>query len=142
MSETDIELIMESIAECLFSVFVTLGVRLLYTNTIVLIIFIFTRLFSLIPCEIGSVPIIRSPRGNAAELVAERLDRKLRDNLKDQRGCLFTGADISSGITFGGYEYNNIRVYVSPFLGIFVFLFIASEDRFAARTSCTGSVLC
>ena len=42
---------------------------------------------------LGTVPIIRCPKGNAAEAVAAKLDAKLRENLKDTRNSLF-----SSGI--------------------------------------------
>jgi hypothetical protein len=38
---------------------------------------------------VGTVPFIRSPRGNAAEMVAEKLDKKLRENLRDARNSLF-----------------------------------------------------
>ena len=38
---------------------------------------------------LGSVPIIRCPKGNAAEAIATRLDKKLRENLKDSRNSLF-----------------------------------------------------
>ncbi|CAD6199614.1 unnamed protein product, partial [Caenorhabditis auriculariae] len=38
----------------------------------------------------GIVPIIRCPKGNAAEMVAKRLDQKLRENLRDARNNLFT----------------------------------------------------
>lgn len=37
----------------------------------------------------GTVPIIRSPKGNAAEMVAQKLDKKLRENLFDARNNLF-----------------------------------------------------
>ena len=40
------------------------------------------------------VPIIRSPRGNAAEAVAEALDKKIRDNLRDTRNSMFTDDNI------------------------------------------------
>uniref|UniRef100_A0A5S6R489 Sec1 family domain containing 1 n=1 Tax=Trichuris muris TaxID=70415 RepID=A0A5S6R489_TRIMR len=40
---------------------------------------------------LGTVPIIRCPRGNAAELVAEKLNGKIRDNLRDARNSLFSG---------------------------------------------------
>lgn len=66
--DADVEQIISTIVDCLFSVFVTMGV----------------------------VPIIRCPRGNAAEMVAEKLDKKLRDNLRDTRNSLFTG-DIQAG---------------------------------------------
>eukprot|EP00096_Caligus_rogercresseyi_P009495 TRINITY_DN3238_c0_g1_i2.p1 TRINITY_DN3238_c0_g1~~TRINITY_DN3238_c0_g1_i2.p1 ORF type:complete len:503 (-),score=165.64 TRINITY_DN3238_c0_g1_i2:55-1563(-) len=36
------------------------------------------------------VPIIRCPRGNAAEAVAKKLDAKIRENLSDARNSLFT----------------------------------------------------
>ncbi|GJQ86624.1 Slh [Trypoxylus dichotomus] len=61
MKDTEMELIMDNIVDSLFSVFVTLG----------------------------SVPIIRSPKGNAAEMVAKKLDKKLRENLFDARNNLF-----------------------------------------------------
>ena len=38
---------------------------------------------------LGTVPIIRCPKGNAAEAIAKKLDTKLRDNLKDTRNSLF-----------------------------------------------------
>lgn len=38
---------------------------------------------------LGTVPIIRSPKGNAAEMVAKKLDKKLRENLFDARNNLF-----------------------------------------------------
>lgn len=38
----------------------------------------------------GTVPIIRSPKGNAAEMVAKKLDKKLRENLFDARNNLFS----------------------------------------------------
>lgn len=61
IKDTEMDIIMDSIVDSLFSVFATLG----------------------------TVPIIRSPRGNAAEMVAEKLDKKLRENLRDTRNSLF-----------------------------------------------------
>ena len=46
---------------------------------------------SLLLCNVGVVPIIRCPRGNAAEVVAEALDKKIRENLRDTRNSMFTG---------------------------------------------------
>lgn len=57
--------VMNSIVDGLLSVFVTLGV----------------------------VPVIRCPKGNAAEMVAEKLHRKLKQNLQDVRNNLFTSGD-------------------------------------------------
>ncbi|XP_077992869.1 sec1 family domain-containing protein 1-like [Glandiceps talaboti] len=69
VKDTEIEEIMDIMVNSLFSVFVTLG----------------------------TVPIIRCPRGNAAEMVAEKLDKKLRENLRDARNSLFTTDSIQSG---------------------------------------------
>jgi len=69
VKDTEMDSIMDGIVDSIFSVFVTLGV----------------------------VPIIRCPRGNAAEMVAEKLDKKLRDNLRDTRNSLFTTDTLQSG---------------------------------------------
>ncbi|KAL1139436.1 hypothetical protein AAG570_006420 [Ranatra chinensis] len=61
IKDTEMESITDAIVDGLFSVFATLG----------------------------TVPIVRSPRGNAAEMVAEKLDKKLRENLRDARSNLF-----------------------------------------------------
>ncbi|OQR79426.1 sec1 family domain-containing protein 1-like [Tropilaelaps mercedesae] len=61
VSDAEMDSVINSIVDCLFSVFATLG----------------------------TVPIIRAPKGNAAEMVAERLDKKLKDNLRDTRNSLF-----------------------------------------------------
>uniref|UniRef100_H3C8U3 Sec1 family domain containing 1 n=1 Tax=Tetraodon nigroviridis TaxID=99883 RepID=H3C8U3_TETNG len=46
---------------------------------------------------LGTVPIIRCPRGNAAEMVAVKLNKKLQENLRDARNSLFTGDNMASG---------------------------------------------
>ncbi|XP_029688903.1 sec1 family domain-containing protein 1 [Takifugu rubripes] len=69
LQDTDMEAIMDTIVDSLFCFFVTLG----------------------------AVPIIRCPRGNAAEMVAVKLDKKLRENLRDARNSLFTGDNMASG---------------------------------------------
>lgn len=61
VKDTEMESVMEIIVDCLFSVFVTLG----------------------------TVPIIRCPRGNAAEMVAKMIEKKLRENVWDARNNLF-----------------------------------------------------
>ncbi|CAL4062168.1 unnamed protein product, partial [Meganyctiphanes norvegica] len=71
VKDSDIELIMDNIVDSLFSVFVNMG----------------------------QVPIIRSQRGNAAEMVAERLDKKIRENLRDTRNSFFTGLSADSYTT-------------------------------------------
>ncbi|XP_061631332.1 sec1 family domain-containing protein 1 isoform X1 [Phyllopteryx taeniolatus] len=69
VQDTDMEAIMDTIVDSLFCFFVTLG----------------------------AVPIIRCPRGNAAEMVAVKLDKKLRENLRDARNSLFTGDNMAAG---------------------------------------------
>ncbi|KAK2141155.1 hypothetical protein LSH36_1153g00057 [Paralvinella palmiformis] len=73
VKDTEMEAIMESIVDSLFSVFVT----------------------------VGQVPIIRCPRGNAAEMVSEKLDKKLRDNIRDMRNSLFTSDTVQAEIEEG-----------------------------------------
>lgn len=59
--DVEMEAMMDSIVDSLFSVCVTLG----------------------------NVPIIRCPRNSAAEMVARKLEKKLRENLYDARNNLF-----------------------------------------------------
>ena len=53
---------------------------------------------------LGTVPIIRCPKGNAAEAIAKKLDTKLRDNLKDTRNSLF--------LSEGGMQVNQSSLYM------------------------------
>ncbi|XP_022095656.1 sec1 family domain-containing protein 1-like [Acanthaster planci] len=69
VKDTEMDAIMDTITASLFSVCVTLG----------------------------TVPIIRCPKGNAAEMVAEKLDKKLRENLRDSRNSLFTTDSMQAG---------------------------------------------
>jgi hypothetical protein len=41
----------------------------------------------------GSIPIIRCPKGGAAEMIAAKLDRKLRDHILNAKDNLFSGAN-------------------------------------------------
>lgn len=53
-------------------------------------------------CFQGQVPFIRAPRGNAAEMVAQKLDTKIRDALLSSRGSHSPSAPFSqeqSGIS-------------------------------------------
>ena len=70
--------IIDSIVDGLYSVFVTLGV----------------------------IPIIRCPCGNAAEMVAEKLDKKLRENLRDARNSFFSSM---SAVSDGGAMMSNFQ---------------------------------
>ncbi|XP_051167118.1 protein sly1 homolog [Leptopilina boulardi] len=63
IKDTEMEFIIDTIVDGLFSVFVTLG----------------------------TVPIIRCPKGNAAEMVSKKLDKKLRENVWNSRNSLFQG---------------------------------------------------
>ena len=38
---------------------------------------------------LGMIPFIRAQRGGIAEFVADKLDKKIRDNLRDSRNSLF-----------------------------------------------------
>ncbi|KAK2494906.1 hypothetical protein MC885_013883 [Smutsia gigantea] len=69
ITDTEMETIMDTIVDSLFCFFVTLG----------------------------AVPIIRCSRGTAAEMVAVKLDKKLRENLRDARNSLFTGDTLGAG---------------------------------------------
>nr|XP_018913157.1 PREDICTED: protein sly1 homolog [Bemisia tabaci] len=71
IKDSEMEAIMDTIVESLFSVFVTMS----------------------------AIPVIRSPKGNAAEMVAEKLDKKLRENLRDSRNSLFLG-DVAGAYNF------------------------------------------
>lgn len=46
-------------------------------------------LFS-VAVTMGTIPIIRCPKGNAAEFIAQKLDRKLRDHVLNSRDNLFS----------------------------------------------------
>ncbi|KAI5818739.1 Sec1-like protein [Pyronema omphalodes] len=53
-------------------------------------------LFSVV-VTMGSIPIIRCPKGNAAEIIAQKLDRKLRDHVLNSRdNNLFSGKSAAS----------------------------------------------
>ncbi|XP_069065158.1 sec1 family domain-containing protein 1 [Pleurodeles waltl] len=69
ITDTEMETIMDTLVDSLFCFFVTLG----------------------------AVPIIRCSGGNAAEMVAVKLDKKLRENLRDARNSLFTGDNMGAG---------------------------------------------
>lgn len=69
IQQEQMEALIEEIANGLFSICVTLGV----------------------------VPLIKSPKGNAAEQVAIKLDQKIRDNLRDARNNLFVQENIRAG---------------------------------------------
>ena len=57
-------------------------------NAVQLLPYMLLLLFATV---VGAIPIIRCPKGNAAEMIAEKLDKKIRDNLRDARNSLFSG---------------------------------------------------
>ncbi|BGO89095.1 hypothetical protein NBRC10512_003840 [Rhodotorula toruloides] len=72
-SEEDIEEITDRVAKGLFSVLVTMG----------------------------QLPIIRAPRGNAAEMVARKLDSRLRDHMASSRGVNAFSGGVGGDGSFG-----------------------------------------
>ncbi|KAK2738528.1 Vesicle trafficking between the ER and Golgi [Onygenales sp. PD_40] len=58
---------------------------------------IVSGLFS-VSVTMGSIPIIRCPKGGAAELIATRLDRKLRDHILNSKDNLFSGGNQRQGV--------------------------------------------
>ncbi|GAM82673.1 hypothetical protein ANO11243_006550 [Dothideomycetidae sp. 11243] len=56
---------------------------------------IVSGLFS-VAVTMGSIPIIRCPKGGAAEMIAAKLDRKLRDHILNSKDNLFSGANSRS----------------------------------------------
>ena len=84
--------IRDIIVDSLFSVFVTAG----EFNYLSISFLFFSLTFSLsLSLSLGTIPVIRCPRGNAAEMIAETLDKKIRDNLRDPRNSMFTGDGLS-----------------------------------------------
>ncbi|EGX88460.1 SNARE docking complex subunit [Cordyceps militaris CM01] len=59
---------------------------------------IVSGLFSVI-VTMGVIPIIRCPKGAAAEMVAQRLDRKLRDHILNSKDNLFSNARSAAAST-------------------------------------------
>ncbi|KAL1310708.1 hypothetical protein AAFC00_000966 [Neodothiora populina] len=53
---------------------------------------IVSGLFS-VAVTMGTIPIIRCPKGGAAEMIAAKLDRKLRDHILNAKDNLFSGAN-------------------------------------------------
>ncbi|KAL1450814.1 hypothetical protein WDU94_003134, partial [Cyamophila willieti] len=85
IKDTEVEAIIDTTVDGLFSVFATLG----------------------------SVPIIRCPKNNAAEMVAEKLNKKMYENLKDSRNNLFlsmgggvSGSSGDFGLSSGGLGFH------------------------------------
>ncbi len=59
---------------------------------------IVSGLFSVV-VTMGVIPIIRCPKGAAAEMIAAKLDRKLRDHILNSKDNLFSGRSSSTSTT-------------------------------------------
>lgn len=59
---------------------------------------IVSGLFS-VAVTMGTIPIIRCPKGGAAEMIAAKLDRKLRDHILNAKDNLFSGKGASASST-------------------------------------------
>ena len=57
---------------------------------------IVSGLFS-VAVTMGTIPIIRCPKGGAAEMIAAKLDRKLRDHILNAKDNLFSGTRTAGG---------------------------------------------
>lgn len=79
-SDEDIDSNVDRIVSGLFSVAVTMGRK--HTNVI-------SRKYPLM--VLGTIPLIRCPKGGAAEMIAAKLDRKLRDHILNSKDNLFSG---------------------------------------------------
>lgn len=76
--DDELDAVIERIVSGLFSVVVTMG-ELRFKQ----------RNLTLTPNP-GAIPIIRCPRGGAAEMIAAKLDRKLRDHILNSKDNLFS----------------------------------------------------
>ncbi|GAB7351614.1 hypothetical protein MBLNU459_g2229t1 [Dothideomycetes sp. NU459] len=61
---------------------------------------IVSGLFS-VAVTMGTIPIIRCPKGGAAEMIAAKLDRKLRDHILNAKDNLFSGANARTTTAAG-----------------------------------------
>ncbi|KXT15177.1 hypothetical protein AC579_3927 [Pseudocercospora musae] len=59
---------------------------------------IVSGLFS-VSVTMGTIPIIRCPKGGAAEMIAAKLDRKLRDHILNAKDNLFSAKSAAAGPT-------------------------------------------
>ncbi|CAF1020763.1 unnamed protein product [Adineta steineri] len=99
MRDEDMNEITGAIVDSLFSVCVTLALNRPQmrdedmneiTGAIV------DSLFS-VCVTLGSVPIIRCSKGEFAEIIGQKLDKKLRENLRDSRNSLFSTDSMATG---------------------------------------------
>ena len=65
---------------------------------------------------LGTIPIIRCPPGGAAEMIAERLDKRLRENLRDTRNSFFSSIPNHQGGSTGGSDPGPVLSFQRPLL--------------------------
>ena len=103
--DSDIQAVRDILVDSLFAVLATAGQHLICICLVLLnpLPSLFCLFWWLSPLPsppfpsspLGAVPVIRCPRGNAAEMVAQALDKKLRDNLRDSRNNVFSGENMT-----------------------------------------------
>ena len=76
--DEELDHVIDRIVSGLFSVMVTMGMRL------------FLEGFYRVLTFLGVMPIIRCPKGAAAEMISAKLDRKLRDHILNSKDNLFS----------------------------------------------------
>ncbi|KAI9827331.1 MAG: Vesicle trafficking between the ER and Golgi, partial [Phylliscum demangeonii] len=69
---------------------------------------IVSGLFSVV-VTMGAIPIIRCPKGGAAEMISAKLDRKLRDHVLDSKDNLFSSTSSSAQRSSGGMAGSQSR---------------------------------
>ncbi|KAL8725559.1 MAG: hypothetical protein Q9166_007282 [cf. Caloplaca sp. 2 TL-2023] len=72
---------------------------------------IVSGLFSVV-VTMGVIPIVRCPRGGAAEMIAAKLDRKLRDHILNSKDNLFSNQGQRSSTTSGTPSSRPVLVIV------------------------------
>jgi len=93
--ETAIEVSIDKAAGALFSVLATMGTERFGEVYIVEVFLMkhFDANMSLVLLSVGVIPIIRCPRRGAAEMLAKKLDGRLRDHVMNSRNNLFSDSN-------------------------------------------------
>jgi hypothetical protein len=86
-SDEELDLLIDKIVSGLFSVVVTMGMWNLEKFDL-----------ALKQNLIGSIPIIRCPKGGPAEMISTKLDRKLRDHVLNSKDNLFSSSSARPGV--------------------------------------------
>lgn len=86
VKDDDVDTLIDRIVSGLFSVVVTMGMYPPWFGGFSAKIYY---------PQIGAIPIIRCPKGGAAEMISAKLDRKLRDHILDSKDNLFNSSTSS-----------------------------------------------